>query len=74
MLKEQYPEIKMKYSIIEAQNIYSSRGMVEINAVSLTAAKRAATKTQMFQGTVLRLFDDKGWLLAYKESGKWHNA
>ena len=38
---------------------------------SLTSAKRAASRAQAFQGTVLRVEDTRGRLVSYKRDGVW---
>lgn len=64
----------MKFIVKEVQNTKSKRDGVEIEAKELTAAKRAATRMQQFQGTALLIADAKGFALAFKEGGKWQAA
>lgn len=64
----------MKFIVKEVQNTKSKRDGVEIEAKDLTAAKRAATRMQQFQGTALLIADAKGFALAFKEGGKWQAA
>jgi len=61
------------YTIIEAQNVNSTREGVEIQAKNLASAKRAATKAQCFQGTVLKI-ESNGSLVAYKDANGWTNV
>ncbi len=61
------------YTIIEVQNANSTREGVEIQAKDLASAKRTATKSQFFHGTVLKVLMN-GQLLAIKENGAWSNA
>lgn len=63
----------MKFIFKELENPQSFRKGSVIDAVSLTAAKRAASRRQQFQGTVLVLETDRGTRLAIKE-GKWKDA
>ena len=55
------------YTIIEAQNINSVREGTEIQAKNLASAKRAASKSQCFQGTVLKI-EQNNQLVAYKDA------
>ena len=60
------------YIIRELQNADSSREGETIRAADLTAAKRMATRRQMYQGTYLRVETGDGALLATKEAGgRW---
>lgn len=61
------------YTIIEAQNVNSTRDGVEIQAKDLTSAKRAASRTQCFHGTVLKI-EQNGRLIAYKDANGWTNV
>ena len=61
------------YTIIEAQNINSVREGTEIQAKDLTSAKRAASKAQCFQSTVLKI-EQNGCLVAYKDANGWTNV
>ena len=63
------------YYVAETQNLNSIRQTEKIEAKDLTAAKRAATKNQIFQGTVLKIYsevDENGYgvnELASKDTG-----
>lgn len=59
------------YIVREVQNVQSNRIGTRINAPSLSEAKRKATRIQFFEGTVLKIEDDNGNVLATKEDGKW---
>lgn len=61
------------YTITETQNANSTREGIEIQAINLTAAKRAASKAQCFEGTVLSIYSQNGVLLARKQK-TWVNA
>ena len=60
----------MKYIMTEKQNTQSDREGVQIEAKTLTAAKRIATYNQVFSGTVLVLETIEGNTVAVKESNK----
>lgn len=62
-----------KFIIKELQNVASQRDGVEVEAKTLAAAKRAATRMQQFQNTVLVVSDQKG-RLSVKQGGKWEAA
>lgn len=62
------------YYIAELQNLASIRKAEKITANDLAGAKRAASKNQTFQGTVLKVMDAEGYLLAVKENGQWRSA
>ena len=59
------------YIITEKQNMASAREGNKIEAANLAAAKRAATKMQVFRGTVLTIETENGILLASKSGAKW---
>lgn len=62
------------YIIKETQNLQSEREGYKYSG-TLTAAKRTATKNQYFCGTVLKIEDETGNLIAFKEDGsQWSNA
>jgi ribosomal protein L19 len=61
------------FIIRELQNMNSHREGQAIEAKNLTAAKRAASRAQMFQGTVLKIESQGGAVLAVKEDGKWND-
>ncbi|MCG8608967.1 MAG: hypothetical protein MI864_00385 [Pseudomonadales bacterium] len=63
--------MKTTYIIKEVQNLNSEREGDRIEASSLTQAKRTASRNQFFQGTVLRIESEGGFLLAYKKDGQW---
>ena len=62
------------YVIKEVQNMNSDRAATMTVNGSLSAAKRCATKSQSFQGTVLKIENTRGVLIAYKKDGKWIDA
>lgn len=59
------------FIIRELQNAQSSRKGETIEAADLAAAKRAASRKQMFKGTVMTIESERGARLAVKESGRW---
>lgn len=70
----------MTYYFSEVGNLNSYRQAEKIEAENLTAAKRMASRRQMFLGTYLKIgwgLDSNGFineLLAIKEPGKkWKN-
>ena len=63
-----------KFIIQELQDVASYRDGVEVEAKNLVAAKRAATRAQVFQNTVMVVSDCKGRRLAIKQGGRWHAA
>ena len=69
----------MVYYVSEVAGLYSFTKAEKINARSLTSAKRAASKYQMFQNTVIYIgkeVDNKGFIrnpIAVKRGGKWLN-
>ena len=65
---------KTKYIISEVQNVNSQREGHEYESESLSQSKRFASKVQCFYGTVLKIEDEGGHLVAYKQDGKWINA
>lgn len=62
--------MKTSYVIKEVQNINSDREGIHIETVSLSQAKRIASKKQCFHGTVMRIETVNGFWLAHKEDGK----
>lgn len=66
--------MKNIYIIKEAQNANSERKGERIEAKDLAAAKRAASRAQMLKGSVMKIENEAGLLLAYKESGRWIEA
>lgn len=67
----------MRYRISEVQNAHSHRDPAAdavIEARSLTAAKRAAKRAQMFRGTVLIVRSGNGAPLSSWEDGRWIDA
>ena len=62
------------YVIKEVQNLSSDRAATMTVNGSLAAAKRCATKAQAFHGTVLKIENTRGVLIAYKHGGKWFSA
>lgn len=66
--------MKNIYIVKEVQNVNSERKGKRIEAKDLTAAKRAASRAQFFQGTVMKIENEAGALLAYKEGSRWIDA
>ena len=62
------------YVIKEVQNLNSDRAATMTVNGSLAAAKRCATKSQSFNGSVLKIENTRGVLIAYKQGGKWFSA
>ena len=60
------------FIIIEAQSIGSMRDGYAVEVSSLAAAKRIASRKQMFQKTMLTISTDCGAVVATKENGVWH--
>ena len=61
----------MKYRIFEKQNMSSIREASHEFEGTLTAAKRFASRNQVWQGTVLAIETESGLPVSHKESGKW---
>lgn len=57
------------YAITEKSNLNSERAGFEYKG-TLRDAKSKASKTQVFQGTILSI-EQAGRLVTYKENGKW---
>lgn len=55
------------YIITETQNANSIRKGYEIQAKDLASAKRIASKNQVFEGTVLSIYNEKEELLTRKQ-------
>lgn len=71
----------MRFIIREKQSLSGYRDGKEIKAAGLTFAKRYATASRAFQGTVLTIETgggidamDTGVLVAYKRDGRWHDV
>ena len=68
----------MTYYVAEIQNAGSYREADKIEASSLAAAKRIASRNQCFQGTVLEIgesVNEQGFItdpIARKENGRWN--
>lgn len=60
------------YTISETTHVNAYREGFEYNTNSLAKAKRYASRSQFFLGTVLKIEED-GILVAYKQGGKWHD-
>jgi ribosomal protein L35AE/L33A len=58
------------YIIKELQNLNSYREGQTVQAESLTAAKRKASKSRVYHGTVLVITDNNGIVLASQWEGK----
>lgn len=66
----------MTYYFAEVEKVGNIRKAEQLKAVTLTAAKREASKRRCFSGTVLYIGTcvSKGFLndrIAVKEAGKW---
>jgi hypothetical protein len=61
---------KYIFIIHELQNLESVRKGIYFFG-TLTQAKRAATKSQVFCGTVLKITDDNGRTISTKTNKKW---
>ena len=61
----------MKYRISELENAQSYAKGDVIEANTLSAAKRTASRRQMFQGTVLEITNERHVRLAIKVDGEW---
>ena len=70
----------MKYYVAEVQNIGSKREAAAIEAKDIAAAKRTASRQQVFEGTVLEIgtmVDGNGFLtdcIFFKVNGKWEKV
>ena len=62
------------YVVTEKQNVNSVRNGLVIEAADLAAAKRRASREQMFQGTAMTIESESGALLAIKQDGKWRDT
>jgi hypothetical protein len=60
------------YIIHELQNLNSVRNGTEHNG-SLRAAKTAATRGQVYQGTVLKITDEEGRTVSVKTPQGWQD-
>jgi hypothetical protein len=63
-----------RYVVREVENLQSLRGGKPIWARSHAHAKNLATRSRVFQGTLLRLENEHGVLLYVKEVGKWREV
>ncbi|MFT3758419.1 hypothetical protein [Thauera sp.] len=64
-----------KFIITEKQDLNSTRKGEIVEAKDLTGAKRAASRSQLFQGTVLTVESESGVLLAWKPAkASWINS
>lgn len=59
------------FIVTEKTDLNATRAGEVIEAKDLRTAKIAASRTQMFQNTVLTVADAQGRVLAVKENGKW---
>ena len=64
----------MIYIITELQNAQSHRKGEAVEAANLTAAKRKASRMQMFKGTVMQIAAENGSILSRKERCSWIDA
>lgn len=67
-------EMRMQVVVTEKQNASSQRAGELHEVKDLAAAKRIATRNQMFQGTTMTVETTDGRLLATKERGEWTDA
>lgn len=65
--------MKNTYVVKELNDINSEREGVRVEASSLSQAKRLASRDQFFIGTVLRIEDENGNRLAYKQGQRWED-
>lgn len=61
------------YIITELQNANSYRKGKSVEAKDIAAAKRKASRMQMFQGTVMEIAYENGAVVSVKEGGKWQD-
>lgn len=61
-----------QYTITEKQNAQSRRDGTQVEAASLSDAKRRASRMQVFHGTVIEISDAHG-VLSVKRGGKWQD-
>ena len=61
----------MKYRIFEQQNMSSVREYSHEFEGTLTAAKRFASRNQVWHGTVLAIETETGLPVSHKKYGKW---
>ncbi|MGL4458641.1 MAG: hypothetical protein ACRCUB_09665 [Plesiomonas shigelloides] len=62
------------YIIKEVSNVNSDRKeSLTVNG-SLASAKRCASRSQAFQGTVMKIENIRGVLVAYKKDGQWFDT
>ncbi|MFA5378885.1 MAG: hypothetical protein WC455_24240 [Dehalococcoidia bacterium] len=64
----------MKYIVKEMQGAQSLREGMVVEAKTLRWAKCLAAKLQAFRGTVMRVEDMDGTILALKVNRKWENV
>lgn len=63
-----------KYIVREVQNEASHREGYELEAASLSTAKRIARRNQVFQGTILTIEAPNGARLAVRDADGWQGA
>ena len=62
------------YIIKEVSDVNSdSKVACTVNG-DLSSAKRCASRQQVFKGTVMKIENIRGVLIAYKKGGKWFSA
>jgi hypothetical protein len=66
--------MKNTYIIREVQNAASHRDGEVVHSKSLAHAKKMALRRQSFQGTVMKIEDIYGNVLAVKEGGRWRDT
>lgn len=59
------------YIIKETENLNSEREGYSVAVKDLAAAKRKATRSKCFFGTTLKIENENGELIAYKEKKEW---
>jgi len=64
----------VKYIVKEMQGTQSLRDGMVVESETLRGAKVRAAKLQAFRGTVMRVEDMDGTILALKVNRKWENV
>jgi hypothetical protein len=60
----------MEYNVFEKQSVNDTRDKSFVSEKTLTQTKRAASRDQMWQGTVLVIETKAGEMVAYKKPGE----
>ncbi len=61
----------MAYVIKETNSVNADRTATTTVNGSLSSAKRVASRSQVFKGTVMKIEDTMGRLVSYKKENKW---